>query len=110
MENLETFFLNNPDVLPDHQHVGKKALLVHAGDDTSKGKHYVAAVEVEAKGNYLDIVSMMTMPRRTLHKAEELKQSWPEGQRLPVGNSPHHVAPCGAHAEADSTDVQPTLE
>lgn len=99
-------FIENVVVLPNPQD-DKKVLLVSKARRTASNKNYVAAVEVELRGEALYIASFMTMPDRTLRQAIELGANWQEGQQPPFGDSPHPVTPSGAHAEAGFSDVQP---
>lgn len=109
VNNLVKFFAENPEVYPNHQHQNR-ALLVHLGDDASGDKHYAAAVEVIIKGEWIDIISMMSMPERTLKKARQLKQEIMDGQQPQNSDSHHHVASRDTHAEADFTDVHDSLD
>lgn len=58
-------FIENVVVLPNPQD-DKKVLLVSKARRTASNKNYVAAVEVELRGEALYIASFMTMPDRTL--------------------------------------------
>lgn len=99
-------FIENVVVLPNPQD-NKKVLLVSTAHRTSSNKSYVAAVEVELRGDALYIASFMTMPDRTLRQAIELGANWQEGQQPPSGDSPHPVESLDAHAEAGFSDVPP---
>lgn len=66
-------------------------------------------IEIEIADGFIDIVSVMTSPDRSLKQARELKESWREGQQIPeqAGYSPHPIAAEATHAEADLPNVPP---
>lgn len=113
VKHIAEFFVNPDEVLPDHKAVGKRALLVHLGSESTKLKHQVATVEVEIEvevsDGFIDIVTVMTSPDRSLKQSRELKKNWREGQQIPeqAGYSPHPFAAEATHAEADLPNVPP---
>lgn len=82
--DLPAHFVEQAQVLPNPQNAGR-VLLVSAFKRTQKGKHYVAAVEVERHHDALYLTTFMTMPERTLRQALALMANWQEGQRPPSG-------------------------
>lgn len=105
--NLQSYFESPDEVLPDHKHIGKRALLVHHSSPKSSAAAVEVQIEVVKRDGYLDIVSVMTVPERSLREARTLKSNWREGQRIPVGNSPHPIVAGATHAEADLPVVPP---
>ena len=105
--DLDGHFVDDVTVFPNHKEAGK-ILLVSAKGKTASGKNYVCAVEFELGKDAMYASSVMTMPDRTLRQAQEVASNWQEGQQPPFGDYPHPVAPEGAHAEADFSDVQPS--
>ena len=114
IRNLPRLFTRPDEVLPDHKHVGKRALLVRFDESISKDKPPVATIEIEVEvsDGFIDIVSVMTSPERSLREPRRLKESRQEGQQRAEesANSPHPVAAEAAHAEADFPNVLPTKE
>lgn len=117
VEGLPDFFSKPDEVLPDHKHPGRRALLVkNQGGESSNSKNRsdVATVEVEIEvdvsDGFIDIVTVMTAPNRSLKAARELKKSWPEGQQRTeqAVNSPHPLPAEAVSPEADSPDARPT--
>ena len=117
VEQLPGMFTKPDEVLPDHRHVNKRALLIKerkAEEGQSKPKSYVATVEVEieveVRDGFIDIVTIMTAPDRSLKEARDLKKNWPEGQQRTerAVNSPHPLTPKKeANPEADFPDARP---
>ena len=110
IENLQAYFVSPDEILPDPKHQNKRALLVHRASD-SKLKNHVATIEVEIEievsDGFIDIVTIMTSPDRSLKEARALKENWREGQQMPFGYSPHPIATEVTHAEADLPSVPP---
>jgi hypothetical protein len=113
---LPGMFSKPDEVLPDPKHKNKRALLVkerQTEEGQSKPKSYVATVEVEieieVKDGFIDIVTIMTAPERSLKEARELKKNWPEGQQRTeqAVNSPHPLTAEAANPAADSPDARP---
>lgn len=117
VEQLPGMFSKPDEVLPDPRHVNKRALLVKerkADDGQPKQKSYVATVEVEIEvevsDGFIDIVTIMTAPDRSLREARELKKSWSKGQQRTeqAVNFPHPLTPQeGANPAADFPDARP---
>jgi len=119
VEQLPGMFTNPDEVLPDHKHPHKRALLVKIGEQTpgeSKPKSHVATVEVEIEvevsDGFIDIVTIMTAPDRSLKAARDLKDNWPEGQQRTeqAVNSPHPLTAEAANPAADSPDTRPVAD
>lgn len=102
---LSQHFIDNAVVLPNHKDKDK-VLLVSTHKRTPSNKSYVSAVGLEVSHGALYVSSFMSMPDRTLRQAVDLGSNWQEGQHPPGGDSPHPVAPHGAHAEAGFSGVQ----
>lgn len=112
LENIERITLHPSEVLPNHKGtVGERAILVHFDkvlmDD--KGDQYATVIELALNGTGVDIMSIQTMPERTLKKPRDLKEildkelASKDGQHTldKLAHSHHHVAPEGTRAEAD---------
>lgn len=88
LDRLERGVLSADEVLPNPQNKNRALLVLKdVGGAPTKARHQSTVIELSANGRGVDVVSVMTMPDRTLNKAralrEEVEASRSEGLRSP---------------------------